>query len=168
MSPSALTLSKVDVKRVRLSALGRIAHESWISIPCHFSRVNLHQFVVMPNHIHGILEVTPGPAQHAAPLQENAASAAKELRQGSLSIIVRSYKSEVTRRARAELNWKGEVWQHNYFDRVIRDGCEFAATARYIVDNPLKGEWDAENLRIKNHGRARLAQHAAPLQGSNV
>ena len=155
---------KVKGKRVQLSALGRIAHESWINIPYHFSRVNLHELVVMPNHVHRILEITAGLAQHAGPLHKRETSAAKGPPPQSLSTIVRSYKADVTRRAHAEPNWKGEVWQHNYFDRVIRDAREFLNATRYIAENPLKWEWDRENLRATKTARERLAQHAAPLQ----
>ena len=158
------TFGKVKGKGVQLSALGRIAHESWVDIPYHFIRVNLHEFVVMPNHVHGILEIAAGLAQHAAPLQKKETSAAKGLRPESLSTIVRSYKAEVTRRAHVELNWEGEVWQHNYFDRVIRDAREFLNATRYIAENPLKWEWDRENARATKTAREGLAQHAAPLQ----
>jgi putative transposase len=62
---------RVRQKSLELSSLGHIARESWIGIPQHFARVNLHSFVIMPNHIHGIVEiVATGLAQDAAPLQE--------------------------------------------------------------------------------------------------
>ena len=55
---------------VELTPAGRIVHESWIAIPSHFARLNLHSFVVMPNHFHGILQIAEtGLAQHAVPLQ---------------------------------------------------------------------------------------------------
>ena len=151
-------------RSVELTTIGRIAHESWLAIPSHFARVNLHGFGVMPNHFHGILEIADaGLAQHAVPLQERQPCAG--LRPASLSVIVRSFKAEVTRRARLELGWKGEIWQRNYFDRVIRDGREFSDASRYIAENPLKWEWDRENLRAKTTSDGKsLAQHAVPLQ----
>ena len=132
----------VEGEKVRLSTLGRIAQESWMAIPSHFARIQLHAWMVMPNHVHGILEMVQAfvVAQHAAPLQEPCTIAADPV-PGSLSAIVRSFKAEVTRRARAELNWDGEVWQHNYFDRVIRDGQEFSDATRYIAENPMRWQW---------------------------
>jgi REP-associated tyrosine transposase len=154
-------------RNVDLTPAGRIVHESWIAIPSHFVRVNLHSFVVMPNHFHGILQIAEiRLAQHAVPLQGNQHGASA--RPGSLSVIVRSFKAEVTRRARLELNWKGEIWQRNYFDRVIRDGRELADVSRYIEENPMKWEWDQENPQVKTTSEGEgLAQHAVPLQRSD-
>ncbi len=118
----------------------------------------------MPNHVHGIIEISAtGLAQHAAPLQGKVRTAAPLA--ASLSTIVRSFKAEVTRRSRLELNWEGEIWQRSYFDRVIRDGREFSNASRYIAENPLKWEWDRENLKTKAMAdKSRLAQHAVSLQ----
>jgi putative transposase len=51
----------------------------------------------------------------------------------------------VTRKARRELAWHGEVWQRNYFERVLRDGKEIADASRYIAENPMMWELDQEN-----------------------
>jgi REP element-mobilizing transposase RayT len=72
VSQKRCVLGRVKDKRVELTTLGHIARASWISIPMHFARVNLHSFVIMPNHLHAILEIAEiGQAQHAARLQEN-------------------------------------------------------------------------------------------------
>lgn len=158
---------EVSAGHVKLSAVGRIAHETWMTIPLHFCNVNLHAFAVMPNHIHGIVEITESRlAQHPASLRHTSRVTDQGVRPASLSAIVRSYKAEVTRRARLELNWKEETWQHNYFDRVIRDGREFAAATSYIAENPLHWEREKDNLQALQQIRGtRLAQRAAPLQG---
>jgi putative transposase len=153
---------------VELTELGRITRENWMAIPSHFANVNLHAFVVMPNHVHGIIEIgCRVGAQRAAPLP-SALDAKRVVEKGSLAAIVRSYKAAVTLRARRELGWKEEVWQRNYFERFLRDGQEFADAARYIGENPVKWELDKENPEAKS---AKLktevdgAQHAAPLRG---
>jgi len=90
------------------------------------------------------------------------------VRPGSLGAIVRSFKAAVTLRARRELGWIGEIWQRNYFERVVRDGQEFSDASRYISENPTKWEWDRENpeaKRTKVDTKVNGAQHAAPLQG---
>jgi hypothetical protein len=70
--------------------------------------------------------------------------------------------------ARMKLDWKGGVWQRNYFDRVIRDGQEFSDASRYIAENPMKWQWDHENPKMKQAvaGKIDLAQHAASVQQS--
>jgi REP-associated tyrosine transposase len=128
--------------RVELNALGRIVRECWIAIPSHFARVNLHVFVIMPNHVHGIIEIgCQAGAQHAAPLRETR----HVVQPGSLSAIVRSFKAAVTRKAREELGCKGEVWQRNFFERILHDGQEFADASAYIAGNPLRRQWDRES-----------------------
>lgn len=150
-------------KGAELSPLGRIARECWIGISVHFARVKLHEFMIMPNHLHGIIEIFAARlAQHAVPLQSGQHPARERLQPGSLSAIVRSFKGEVTRRARLELDWDGDVWQRNYFDRVIRDGREFANASRYIAENPTR--WHAQVQRMRAEREAKRAQHAAPLQ----
>jgi putative transposase len=132
---------------IELSELGEAARECWVAIPRHFARTNLHEFVIMPNHLHGIVEIVVVGAQHAAPLlatdshERNPAF----VKPGSLGAIVRSYKAAVTRQMRRELGWHGEVWQRNYFERVLRDGKEIADASRYIAENPKMWELDEEN-----------------------
>lgn len=167
---------RVTGGRVELTDLGRIASESWVAIPSHFANVNLHTFVIMPNHVHGIIEMARqvvGPsqlnaavngAQRAAPLP---AGPKRVVEKGSLSAIVRSYKSAVTLRARRELRWSAEIWQRNYFERCLREGREFANATRYTAENPLKWEWDRENPEAKRMTVETMpngAQRAAPLR----
>jgi putative transposase len=142
---------EVEGERMRLSSLGRVVQESWTGIPSHFTRVRLHESTVMPNHVHGIVEIVQAftVTQHAAPLQ---GARPGRLDSGSLSVIVRSFKAEVTRRARLELGWKGEIWQRNYFDRVIRDGQEFSDATRYIAENPMRWHWQKHEF-VENAGR---------------
>jgi putative transposase len=127
----------------------------------------------MPNHIHGIVEISQQTlAQQAASLQgtidiqpevRRMASFGQDGRRTpSLSIVVRSFKADVTRRAGIELQWKKEMWQQNYFDRVIRDGREFANVSRYIAENPMR--WQIQGQRSKTDQGARRPQRAAALQ----
>lgn len=159
-------LSRINRKQVELTPIGNIVRESWVAIPAHFARVALHAFVIMPNHMHGIIEIADtGLAQHAA-LQEKHHGVLYGVQSGSLSAVVRSFKAEVTRRGREELHYQGRIWQPNYFDRVIRGAREFSDASAYIVENPLKWEFDLENpsLAQTTQQKARLAQHAARLQ----
>src|SRR5260370_30062351 len=112
-----------------------------MAMPWYLARAKLIAGKVMPNHVQEIIEIFRAVvvAQHAAP-QDPRVTVAGTV-PSSLSTIVRSFKAEVTRRARAELNWDGEIWQRNYFDRVIRDGQEFADATRYIAENPMRWQW---------------------------
>lgn len=118
--------------------------------------------MVMPNHVHGLIEIVCGElVPQAAPLQRGTGGV---VRVPLLSVVVRSFKADVTRRAGVELGWGDEIWQRNYFDRVIRDGREFSNAARYIAENPAR--WEGKRLQRDENDeiREKRALQAAPLQ----
>jgi REP element-mobilizing transposase RayT len=95
-------LGEVVDGEMRLSEWGKIAWNCWQAIPEHFPHVELDGWVVMPNHVHGIIAITDPvvEAQHAAPLQGRTPrhSPRTNVQPGSLRAIVRSFKSAATRR----------------------------------------------------------------------
>jgi REP element-mobilizing transposase RayT len=120
---------------------GTIVHQSWLDIPNHFPKTALDQFVLMPNHIHGIILITEnkkGMACHAPTFGDPVPH--------SLPTIVGSFKSEVTKRMNEIRKTPGEpVWQRNYFERVIRNEKELTRIREYILNNPMQWETDREN-----------------------
>ncbi len=138
------------------SPLGQSALVCWNEIPAHFTFVELGEFVVMPNHVHGIVVINK-PVESGAMVEtqmvetqmvetQNIAS----LRNGpknrfgpqskNLASIVRGYKIGVTKFARQ----KGIpfVWQARYHDHVIRDMGEYERIYQYILANPQNWEED--------------------------
>ena len=136
---------------------------TWRDMPDHFPAVIAGQFVVMPNHVHGILWITREDtrgnvgAQHAAPLPA--------LAPGSLGAIVRSFKASVTKRLNEIRGTPGApVWQRNYYERVIRSEEELTRIREYIQLNPSRWHFDRENpRRIRD---ARHEQEWAWLEGN--
>ncbi len=124
--------------RVELSAAGEIANKFWQEIPSHFPHVVLDKFVIMPNHMHGIIVITSQPVetQHAASLQKPVA--------GSLSVVIRSYKSAVTRWFRRN-GCPSFAWQPRFYDHIIRNDESLHEIRKYILANPLKWEYDRDN-----------------------
>jgi putative transposase len=134
---------------VSLNALGRIVQDSWAQIPKHFPSTTLHNFVVMPNHVHGIIEIgCQSGRSSAAPLQREATL---HVSAGSLAAIVRSFKSAVTKNAHERLQLSGQVWQRSYFETVVRGEEQLGNARSYIARNPSQWQWDRENLA--NHKR---------------
>lgn len=98
----------------------------WHEIPAHFA-VELDEFVVMPNHIHGVLWMRAG---HARPLQS----------------VVGAFKAAASRRINELRGTPGaRVWQRGYYDHVIRDEADLARVREYIATNPIRWELDPEN-----------------------
>src|ERR1700726_4676614 len=59
-------LGHIADERVELTSIGCIVRESWVSIPSHFTATRLHEFVIMPNHLHGIVEICAKPGRSIA------------------------------------------------------------------------------------------------------
>lgn len=130
--------------RPLLSRIGKIARDCWYSIPDHFPDVNLDAFVIMPNHIHGIVTIKPR-ARHAVPLPQHFRGFGNPA-SGSMATIARSYKSESTRQVRILFsNPSFQLWQRGFYETVLRTGDHYAKAARYISENPLKWTLDREN-----------------------
>jgi len=139
---------EVVAGRMRLSSAGRVASQCWREIPKHFPTVTLDVSVVMPDHVHGIIVIGKSSdqrnvgAQHAAPLHSPARAlstrpASLRVHAGSLGAIVRAFKSATTERINERDGTPGkQVWQGNYFDRVIRSDDELYRARRYILTNP--------------------------------
>ena len=138
---------RVEDGTVILSPLGEIVRACWVQIPEHFPAASLKEFVVMPNHLHGIIGLTVG-ARYIVPFDRRSRTLEgfqKPVR-GSIPTIVRTFKAAVARRAKKELGMDGsDIWQRNYFERVLRDGKEYADASRYILENPQRWDWDKEN-----------------------
>jgi len=138
---------RIEGSDVKLSPLGNIVRACWVQIPEHFPAATLKEFVVMPNHVHGILALTVG-ARYIVPIDRTARMPERFQKpvQGSIPTIIRTCKAAVARLARKELGIdRNQIWQRNYFERVLRDGQEYSDASRYILENPQRWEWDKEN-----------------------
>jgi len=140
---------RITQGQVRLSQCGRLARRCWMELPAHFDNVQLGSFVVMPNHVHGIVLVL-GRAGTAcrAPTSERFGKP----RRGSLPTIVRSFKSAVTRNARRHLGLTGQtIWQRGYFEHVVRNEAALERINAYIASNPETWHIDSENPHREGH-----------------
>ena len=133
---------------------GKIAEEEWLKTKELRANVELDYFVVMPNHIHGILIINGSEVEtHRVRLKANelsngdACDASLRIVQNCLSDIVRGFKSAVTKRIR-ENGYQNFSWQSRFYDRIIRNEKELLNIRRYIEQNPLK--WDLEKNSPEN------------------
>ena len=137
---------------VQLSPIGEIAAQFWSEIPSHHKGIELDKWIVMPNHVHGIVIIRENAVVgtlHATSLQpsqpqDNAKMSQISPKAGSLSVVIRSYKSAVSRWAGLN-GYKNFAWQPRFYDHIIRDEKSLNNIRQYIFDNPLKWELDKEN-----------------------
>ncbi|SIT97706.1 REP element-mobilizing transposase RayT [Epilithonimonas bovis DSM 19482] len=131
----------VQDNKMQLSDAGILAEKYWKEIPGHFKNAQLGEFVVMPNHIHGIVILT----DLVGTLHCNVSIESPEINQfmsdispkpGSVSTIIRSYKSVCTKNINLQNPVLNFAWQSRFHDRVIRDEMEYQRIANYIIHNP--------------------------------
>ncbi len=133
-------LGDVSDTEMQLNDCGSIAHDAWIDLPNHYPNVEMDEFVVMPNHVHGIIIIMDHDETFAGAGSEPAPTMVKRY---PLSEIVRSFKTFSARRINELRGTHGcPVWQRNYYEHIIRNEKELIAIRGYIVNNPSK--WSAD------------------------
>jgi REP element-mobilizing transposase RayT len=131
----------IEKGKMQLSPIGQIADMLWHEIPNHSKNAALHAFVVMPNHIHGILILTAnGEIESGEKIIGQ--KRFQNIGKNSVSAIIGSYKSAVTKYAR-RLGYDFQ-WQSRFHDHIIRNDNEFQRIARYINANPEN--WKSDNF----------------------
>jgi REP element-mobilizing transposase RayT len=161
-------LGKIENKKMILNDLGMKADEYWKNIPNHFPNVLLHNHIIMPNHVHGIIELTvtsvmgaasrrditcdvpmdesviPVRTRHVVSLQKQQnpiGNAFGKPISGSVSVIIQQFKSSVKKWCSSnEHNYF--QWQSRFYDHIIRDEESYYKIIEYIINNPLNWKDD--------------------------
>ena len=160
----------VIVGQVQLSTIGKIAQQFWAEIPNHFVHTYIDAYVVMPNHVHGIVVIDRPPTslivtsnatnnvetRHVASLHHDGQNCVflqqtdtdqfnkfAPLKPGSLQAIVHAYKSSVTRWCRKN-GFNNFSWQPRFYDHIIRADGSLNRIQKYIINNPAKWAEDRE------------------------
>jgi len=137
-----------------LTATGRIVENNWRKIA--YQNVKTDTFVIMPNHIHGIIIIKSDSRVGARlALAPDLSPAPDFMSAPTLGAIIGAFKSrcalEYLKFIDAnDLNETGKIWQRNYYEHIIRNRKELAAIRNYIRTNPVKWHNDEENpLNLK-------------------
>jgi putative transposase len=132
-----------------------VVQSAWCGLPARFARVELDEFIIMPNHVHGIIILAGGEGSASA---KGAASGAP-----TMGSVVRAFKSISAIEANRALGLSNRpFWQRNYYEHVIRDEEDLNAIRQYIRDNPGKWLEDPENpSNAWRGGRRRGAASSA-------
>jgi len=149
--------------KMHLSETGNIAQQFWMEIPNHFPFARLGEFIIMPDHMHGIIIIdnfpigqTPKLGVSSAPGIPNPGGAAENIqylgnsdppksksggkneqwKPGTLGVIINQYKRICTINARkTNPNF---AWQPRFYDIIIRNDRAFKTISNYIINNPAK------------------------------
>jgi putative transposase len=144
-------LGEINNGILSLTALGKLAEYTWYDLPNHNSHIGLDEFVVMPNHIHGIIIINDNMVNSAGAGSEPAPTDITiKNKYHSLPEIIRQFKTFSARRINEKRKVKSRpVWQRNYFEHVIRNNNSLNQIRQYIKNNPLKWEIDINNYTNK-------------------
>jgi REP element-mobilizing transposase RayT len=163
---------KCENGTMALNDLGKIAENFWLEIPSHFPNVSLDEFTIMPNHVHGIIcidkkieiervsvetlhatsdnieKTLNAPDNHVKTLHATSLQGGQygkiSPKQGSLSAVLRSFKSTVSNKIKP-IN-PNFAWQPRFHDHIIRDLQSFINIQKYIKNNPANWKNDEHYL----------------------
>ncbi len=151
----------INQGEMQLSSLGQIVQNEWLKTAIMRPTIRLGAFIIMPNHLHGILEIIENDNKGTAFEKETKEFISLPDRgrlrteqygesiSGSIPTIIRSLKATVTKQINILRGTPGVlVWQRNYWEWVIRNEAEYQKFSAYIQNNPAK--WELDRFRFEN------------------
>ena len=120
---------------VNLNKYGKIAKKCFEEIPKHFKSVDIDYFVIMPNHVHGIIIINDAVETRDRVSLQNDEKFGKPLK-NSLPVIINQYKGSVTRKIRKSGSPFFQ-WQPRFYDHIIRNEKDLHRIRTYIKNNPF-------------------------------
>ena len=119
---------EINNGETQLNVTGQIVSAIWQKIPQHFPNVELDEFILMPDHLHGIIVISEQAEQSI-----------------SLATIIQNFKSVSTRKInKINQNSGISIWQINYYERIVRSDQELHRLRQYILANPENWQFVAE------------------------
>ena len=155
---------------MHLSAAGNLIQTVWNQIPAYYPGIDIAEFVVMPNHIHGIIIIV-GAGPRACPDSmepQNSGQPQGVAPTGVLSLpdMVHRFKTMTTKRYAdgvKQSGWPpfpGRLWQRNYWEHVIRNESDYLRISEYIHNNPAR--WAQDRLNPKSPDPVGAGPRACP------
>ncbi len=141
---------------MQLNDIGKIVHEEWTNTPTIRPEIELDEFVVMPNHVHGIVIIgeSVGATGSVARKGKQGSSIiratqrvapTKTLVSGSLGAVIGQFKSKAAKRINVIRETQGvSVWQRSFHDHIIRNDADLHRIRTYIANNPVQWAIDEE------------------------
>ncbi|MGK7922584.1 MAG: transposase [Trichodesmium sp.] len=127
-------LGVIDNHTIILNTYGEIVYSNWFYLTTVYPYINLDAFMIMPNHIHGIIEITDNNQHH---------------KKHGLSEIIRSLKTFSARKINRFRQTKGfPVWQRGYYEHIIRNETSLNNIREYIFNNPTN--WCDDEIYTEN------------------
>ena len=131
---------------MQLNDTGQLIANAWEWLATRYPHVELDSYVVMPNHLHGIIVIT---SDHRRGGSRTARARTAPTRRKPLGRLIGAFKTVSTKQVNLAHGTPGRLlWQRNYYEHVIRDDEEWNQVREYIAGNPMQWEMDAENPNV--------------------
>jgi REP element-mobilizing transposase RayT len=147
----ACLFGEIIAGEMHRNGAGQMLAERWARLQSKYA-VKADEFIVMPNHVHGILIVEGiEPAMQAATGQPHVAAPTQSIAQSPLGTMVGWFKAMTSNayiRGVKQQGWPpfdGRLWQRNYYEHIVRGERNLAAIREYINANPARWADDPEN-----------------------
>ena len=137
-------LGKITNEKMKLSEIGEIVKNCWLAIPQHYPNVTLDEFVIMPDHMHGLIfidDLSFVETCHGMSLQTRTRTYNKFSQpvSQSLSMIINHFKSAVKRWCNKN-GFQNFAWQTRFHESILRNEKHLNTIREYIINNPLEFE----------------------------
>ena len=148
---------RIANSKMVLNEFGKIVNEEWQKTKEIRRNIDLDYYVIMPNHVHGIIIIEFNSdnvgANSYSPLQGNECIKNKLISTSrTIGAIVRGFKGSVTKRINELRNTRGSpVWQRNYYEHILRNEMDLYCTRNYIKNNAFK--WELDDLFMEDKSR---------------
>jgi len=154
---TSINISYPDPADNKLTRIGKILDNQWNKLPFYFKNIILDEYVVLPNHFHGIIVIGKNAATTTGTIDVEGVSPSSERAPArgaptiGLGSVIGSFKSRcitenLTYIKENMLNESGKFWQRNYYERIIRNHNELNRIRNYIWNNPGKLLLEEEKL----------------------
>lgn len=148
---------KIETGKMILNEAGNMVQQEWYNLQNRFSNIQLHEFVIMPNHFHGIIEIVGATLVVAQKqsingdtTQHNRATTRVAPTNKTIGDMIDAFKSITTvlyLRGIKTNHWypfNRRLWQRNYYEHIIRSDESYYIIAEYITNNPA--HWQEDEL----------------------
>ena len=138
-----ITSSQLDEGTMVLNDAGKMVETQWLKLSNRFKNIELYEYVVMPNHFHGILQIV---GAGLVPAQKNKTV-------GDMVGVFQSIATVEYIHGVKNNNWQPfdkRLWHRNYWEHIIRNEKEYENIAQYIINNPKRWAIDKLNNNTKN------------------
>ncbi|MFH1360387.1 MAG: transposase [Candidatus Omnitrophota bacterium] len=142
---------KIVDSQMILNSCGAIAQTCWFDLPNHYHHCGLDEFIIMPNHIHGIVMIKNDVGTGFKPVPT--------YRRHSLSEIIRGFKTFSSKKINASGRKIRFHWQRSFYDSIIRNKKSLNTIREYMRNNPLRWEFDRNNPRNSRTAHPAGSEH---------